>query len=372
MTESPHSTKIPISAVPSTEVERRDWLRLIRSRRVGPATFIRLIREHGNAASALAALPSVAAASGVSKYTAFSVDEAMEEIQSAGVIGARMLCLGAKEYPALLATIPDPPPVLWALGSMALTAKPMIALVGARNSSSVGRRMAARLAAELSEAGYVVVSGMARGIDTEAHRAALSGGTVAVLAGGVDNIYPAENTDLAQAILENGVRLSEMPLGMQAQSRHFPRRNRIISGLSQAVVVIEGAARSGSLITARDALDQGREVMAVPGSPIDGRSAGCNMLIRDGATLVRGAQDIIEALQRPAIEIVEPEPKAIAQNSDRLLDEILSLLSATPVQEDVLIRQIDSPARDVLSVLSMLEFGGQVERQAGGLVAAAA
>ena len=293
------------------------------------------------------------------------------EIQQAMGVNARMLCLGSPEYPALLATIQDPPPVLWALGPRDLNEKPMVALVGARNSSSVGRRMAGRLAAGLAEAGVVVVSGLARGIDAEAHRAALRGGTVAVQAGGVDDIYPAENAELAATIMENGLRLSEMPMGMQPQARHFPRRNRIISGLSQAVVVIEGAARSGSLITARDALDQGREVMAVPGSPIDGRSAGCNILIREGATLVRSIDDILEVIQRPEVAKVEPEVVVEPRNTDGLSGVILSLLSATPVPEDVLIRQVRSPVRDVLSTLSMLEFGGQIERQSGGLVVTA-
>lgn len=366
MSDQPRSQKIPTSALPKSPNEKRDWLRLYRSRRVGPMTFIRLVREHGNAGAALAALPDVALASGAKGYVPCSVQQAEAEIADAHAVGARMLCLGASDYPALLATISDPPAFLWALG--VVPDKPAIALVGARNSSSLGRRMAARLASELSEAGYVVVSGLARGIDAEAHRAALNGGTIAVQAGGVDNIYPRENDELAHNIVANGLRVSEMPMGLQPQARHFPRRNRIISGLSQAVVVIEGASRSGSLITAKDALDQGREVMAVPGNPMDARASGCNMLIRDGATLVRSAADIIEVLQRPKViadNVVEMRPAPEGNLTERLM----SLLGPTPIPEDILIRQTEWPADEVLSALIDLELAEKVERHAGGTIA---
>lgn len=366
MSDQPRSQKIPKSALPKNATEMRDWLRLYRSRRVGPMTFIRLVREHGNATAALSALPDVALASGAKGYMPCSVQQAEAEIADAHAVGARMLCLGAPEYPALLATISDPPAILWALGTV--LEKPTVALVGARNSSSLGRRMAARLAADLSEAGYAVVSGLARGIDAEAHRAALEGGTIAVQAGGVDNIYPRENEELAHEIILNGLRVSEMPMGLQPQARHFPRRNRIISGLAQAVVVIEGASRSGSLITAKDALDQGREVMAVPGNPMDARASGCNMLIRDGATLVRSAEDIMEVLQRPKAEIdnvveIHPSPEG------NLTERLLSLLGPTPIPEDILIRQAEWPADEVLSALIDLELAKKVERHSGGTIA---
>ena len=234
--------------------------------------------------------------------------------------------------------------------------------------------MAKRLAEELTLAGYVVVSGLARGIDTAAHHGALKGGTIAVQAGGVDVIYPAENAQLAQDIGRNGLRLSEMPIGLQPQARHFPARNRIISGLSQAVVVVEAAAKSGSLITARNALDQARDVLAVPGHPFDARASGCNMLIRDGATLVRNANDVIEALQpvaAPAPELpLAPEKPARKPLRDaaRLHDEILSRLGPAPVAEDQLLRDIAASPTKVAPVLVDLELEGKIARQAGGLL----
>jgi len=235
--------------------------------------------------------------------------------------------------------------------------------------------MATKLSTELGELGYVVTSGLARGIDASAHDAALPTGTIAVQAGGLDVTYPKENADLSLRIAEQGLRLSEMPMGLAPHARHFPRRNRIISGLSQAIVVVEGAARSGSLITARNALDQGREVMAVPGSPLDARSAGCNMLIRDGANLVRSAEDIHTALsptappkepEQPDLEFEEdmPEPTPSA-----LPDHILGLLSPSPISEDELIRNTGKPATDVMAILAELDICGQIERQPGGLVA---
>ena len=367
------SAKIPYSALPVNHTDKLDWLRLYRSRRVGPVTFIRLVREHGSVAAALEILPSIAAASGVASYQSMSRESAEIEYAAGHKIGAELLFLGAENYPPRLATIQDPPPVLWALGDPAIAFRTSVAFVGARNSSSLGRRMAAKLAKDLSAEGYVIVSGLARGIDAEAHKAALSGGTIAVLAGGVDNIYPKENNGLAQEILENGLCVSEMPIGLQPQARHFPRRNRIISGLAQAVLVVEGASKSGSLITARNALDQGREVMAVPGNPMDGRAAGCNMLIRDGATLVRWASDIIEALATPPQappEIPVARPKA--KRPDKALSRILmSLIGSAPVQEDILVRQTLRPAQEVMSVLLDLEVTRKIERFAGGAIAVA-
>nr|WP_245904745.1 DNA-processing protein DprA [Pseudoroseicyclus aestuarii] len=269
----------------------------MRSRRVGPATYWRLLAEHGSASAALEALPQVARAAGVEDYRPCPEGPALAEIEAGRRAGARLILAGDPDWPAGLDDLADRPPMLWVAGRGALLSRPMLSLVGARGASSLGLRMARRLAAELSEAGWVVVSGLARGVDAAAHEAALEGGTIAVMAGGVDHIYPSENTELARKILDaRGVRLSEQPMGLVPQARHFPSRNRIIAGLSRAVVVVEAAARSGSLITARAALDAGREVLAVPGHPFDARASGCNMLIRDGATLIRSASDVLEAL----------------------------------------------------------------------------
>src|SRR5690554_3913706 len=242
---------------PTTEEDRVSWLRLIRSRRVGPSTFARLITEHGSAGAALDALPALAHASGVADYAPCTIDAALREYQTGRRAGARLLCLGAVDYPPALAAIADAPPVLWAIGQGATLAQPAIALVGARNASSLGQRTARKLAEGLGHHGFAIVSGLARGIDTVAHGAALKTGTIAVMAGGVDHIYPAENAALAGAIADQGMRLSEQPIGMPPQARHFPRRNRIIAGLALATVVVEAAEGSGSLITARDALEQG-------------------------------------------------------------------------------------------------------------------
>ena len=299
----PASAKIPPAALPRSEAAQLDWLRLARSRRVGPATFIRLIREFGSANAALEELPRIASEAGVRDYAAASRAEVDAEWQAAATAGARPLLLGAPDYPPLLATISDPPPFLWALGAPELARRPVVALVGARNASALGGRMASRLAGELGEMGFVIASGLARGIDAAAHRAALATGTIAAQAGGVDDVYPSENAGLAAEIAATGLRVSEMPMGHGPRAQDFPRRNRIVSGLALGIVVVEGALRSGSLLTARNALDQGREVMAVPGNPMDARAGGCNQLIRDGATLVRSAADVAEALSEslPAV-----------------------------------------------------------------------
>ncbi len=363
---------------PLTEEVWLDWLRLLRSRRVGVTTFFRLLNEYGNAACALEALPGIAAEAGVSDYRAFPEADARREWQAAKQAGAQAIAFGSPDYPLLLADIPDPPPILWTLGRTDLLKSKMIALVGARNASSLGTRMARKLAAELGEAGFVVVSGLARGVDTAAHLAALDTGTIAVLAGGVDVVYPAENAVLAQEIEERGLRLSEQPMSMPPQARHFPRRNRIVSGLAQAVVVIEAAAKSGSLITARSALDQGRDVLAVPGHPFDARASGCNMLIRDGAVLVRSARDVIEALEQPDLAtpakmsaLAKPEPREKSRDPARLRalhQEILSRLGPSPVAEDQIIRDLNARAADVSPEIVTLEMEGRIRRDAGGLL----
>lgn len=355
--------------------DRLDWLRLIRSRRVGPQTFHRLMGQHRSAAAALAALPGIAAASGVEGYEICPEGVVRAEVAAAKAAGARLLCRGEDAYPAALAALPDAPPILWVIGDMALLNRPSVALVGARNASSLGLRMTRRLAEGLGEAGFTVVSGLARGIDAEAHQAALATGTVAVMAGGVDVIYPPENTGIATEIAAQGCRVSEQPMGLQPQTRHFPQRNRLISGLSRAVVVVEAAERSGSLITARTALDQGREVLAVPGHPFDARAAGCNLLIRDGATLVRGPDDVVRALgpltdaprpRRAAVPL--PPPVAVPAEGTGIDAMILARLGPSPLAEDLLIRDLALPPAAIAAGLLSLELEGRVLRQAGGLL----
>ena len=377
MPEETHPSTHP-QLPPTTEDDRVAWLRLLRSRRVGPATFRRLMQEHGSAQAALEALPEVARAAGVEKYTPCPIGVAEAELKAGAALGARLIFIGTPDYPALLAETSDAPPLLWAVGDGAeLLHRPMVALVGARNASSLGLRMAKALAGALSEKGHVVVSGLARGIDTAAHMAALGPGTLAVVAGGVDVMYPAENTKLAEDIARAGLRLSEQPVGTVPQARHFPARNRIISGLVQAVVVVEAAARSGSLITARTALDQGRDVLAVPGHPFDARAAGCNMLIRDGATLVRNADDVLAALPAPAEPAPTPQPdlplasppeRRSLRETARLHTDILDRLGPSPLAEDQLIRDLAAPASQVTPVLTDLEVDGKIRRHPGGLV----
>ena len=363
--------------------DRLARLRLIRSRRVGPATFRRLLAEHGSADAALAALPEVAKQAGVENYEVCAEAAALAEVKAARRLGARMLGLGDPGYPADLADCADAPPILWALGDTRLLDRPMLAMVGTRNASSLGSRMARKLAGELSEAGFVIVSGLARGIDALAHHAALPKGTIAVHAGGLDVIYPAENTDLAHEIARKGLRLSEQPFGLDPQARHFPQRNRIVSGLARAVIVVEAAARSGSLITARNALDQGRDVLAVPGHPMDTRASGCNMLLRDGATLVRDAADVIEAIgpasgtaqaELPLARIpdIPQPPERDWRDRAALNSRILSQLGPTPVAEDQLLRDLGLPTGQGTATLAAMELEGTIIRQPGGLISLAA
>ncbi|MFV1443072.1 MULTISPECIES: DNA-processing protein DprA [unclassified Phaeobacter] len=393
MTEEAHSSTHP-PLPPTTEDIRISWLRLLRSRRVGAVTFHRLLAKYGSAQNALSALPEMARAAGIKGYETCSVDAALAEIKAAEAANARLLCFGEADYPSHLAALRDAPPLLWAVGDPALLHQPTIAIVGARNASSLGVRMARALARDLGEAGYCIISGLARGIDTAAHMAALRTGTCAVMAGGVDVIYPTENTRLAGDIAEQGLMISEHPPGMSPKARHFPARNRIIAGAAQAVVVVEGAAKSGSLITARDALDLGRDVLAVPGHPFDARAAGCNMLIRDGAQLVRNAQDVIEALppmdlsHRVVAELSDrpvPPPEAAAsarltelpppskerrnlRDTAALHQQILDRLGPAPTAEDQLVRDLAIPSRDLAPALTDLELSGAVARAAGGML----
>ena len=385
----------PHPTPPHHEKDRLDRLRLLRSHRIGPATYHRLLAAHGTAAAALAALPGIAREAGLSGYAPRSEAAARAEIRAAREAGARAAFEHEPDYPPALRDVDGAPAVLWARGDLALARRPAVAIVGARDASSLGARMARSLARGLSEAGFVIVSGLARGIDAVAHEAALEGGTVAVTAGGCDVAYPPQNAALMARIASAGLILSAQPMGLAPQARHFPRRNHIVSGLARAVIVVEAAARSGTLITARAALDQGREVLAVPGHPFDGRASGCNALIRDGAVLVRGVEDVLEALaaagaagepaagsvgrsaegrrpappaERGARAAAAPEP---LPDPAGLRSGILSLLGPSPVAEDQVIRDTGLPAERVLPELLSLELEGRVERRPGGLLALA-
>jgi DNA processing protein len=363
-----------------SDAERLDWLRLIRSDRVGPVTFRQLLVRFGGARDALDALPDLARRGGASgRLRICSKMEAQRELETLQAMGARLLGLWEPDYPEFLVRLEDAPPLLCLRGHSVIWTKRCVAMVGARNASANGRRLAQQIARDLAAENWVVVSGLARGIDAAAHEGALDGGTVAVMAGGVDIIYPEEHAKLYGAIEACGAIVSEMPPGTVPQARHFPRRNRLISGLSIGTVVVEAAPRSGSLITARFAGEQGREVMAVPGSPLDPRARGCNQLIREGATLVESAADIIEALSRQAPSLVrEPNVPEFLGSSAADLDEgqlalarreLTELLGPTPVAVDELLRQCQVSPALVHMVLLELELAGQIERHPGNRVA---
>jgi DNA processing protein len=361
-----------------TDQERLDWLRLIRSENVGPRTFRALVDHCGSACDALSALPHMARRGGANGAARIcSRPEAEREIEAARSLGVSLVALGEAEYPWRLAMIDDAPPLLAVRGQRAALARPMVAVVGARNASAAGIKLAERLARELGEAGLAVVSGLARGIDAAAHRASLATGTIAVLAGGHDRIYPPEHAELAAAILEQGTAVSEMPLGYEPRAHDFPRRNRLISGLAAGVVVIEAARRSGSLITTRLALEQGREVFAVPGSPLDARTEGSNGLLKQGATLVTEAEDVLAVLRPILGEPLEhrvdearsaPAPARTAEPRDEERSRIADLLGPTPVAIDDLVRLSGKSAAAVRTVLLELELAGRLQRHAGGLV----
>lgn len=375
MTGEAHSSNHP-PLPPTTEDQRYSWLRLLRSRRIGITTFYRLMAEFGSAQNVLSALPERAATAGVKGYKIYPTHMLDAEITAAKAAGARLLCFGDTNYPLNLMQLKTAPPVLWALGDLSLLSRPSVAMVGARNASSLGMRMAATLARDLGRAGHVIVSGLARGIDTAAHQATLDSGTIAVVAGGVDTIYPAENKALTQSIAQTGLILSEHPMGMTPQARHFPARNRIIAGLSRATVVIEAAAKSGSLITARDALDLGREVLAVPGHPLDARASGCNLLIRDGALLIRHAEDVLAALplrdeetaRKPAFQDLPQSPpkRRNLRETAALHQEVLTRLSPSPTDEADLIQTQENETRGILRSLTDLELDQEVIRLPDG------
>ncbi|HET9616467.1 MAG TPA: DNA-processing protein DprA [Pseudolabrys sp.] len=359
-----------------SDEQRIDWLRLIRSDNVGPRTFRELINHFGGAGAALAALPTLARRGGAAASRIFSREDAERELAATRARGIALVALGEADYPPRLMMIDDAPPLLAVRGEHAILTRHLVAIVGSRNASAAGMKFAARLARDLGAAGYGVVSGLARGIDASAHRASLDTGTVAVLAGGHDRIYPAEHVPLVEEIMPQGAAVSEMPLTWEPRAHDFPRRNRIISGLSVGIVIVEAARRSGSLITARLAGEQGREVFAVPGSPLDPRAEGTNGLIKQGATMVTEAKDVIDALAPIVgrgfdLPIEEPErdgPDAAAEPSEDERGRIVALLGPSPCSIDDLVRLSRSSPAIVRMVLLELELAGRIERHGGGLV----
>lgn len=364
-----------------TDAQRLDWLRLIRSENVGPRTFRQLVNYYGGAGAALKALPELARRGGASRAVKVQPpDDAKRELEAAQRHGVTFVALGEKDYPARLQAIDDAPPILAVRGQPEALALPMVAIVGSRNASAAGVRFAERIARDLGKADFGIVSGLARGIDAAAHRATLTTGTVAVLAGGQDRIYPPEHADLLGSILEHGAAISEMPMGWEPRARDFPRRNRLISGLALGVVIVEAAVRSGSLITARMALEQGREVFAVPGSPLDPRAEGTNGLLKQGATLTTEAADVISVLQpimghsldqTGGLPMAEPENFSPndGEPDNNARARIISLLGPTPVSIDELIRLSGSSPAVVRITLLELDIAGRLDRQPGGLIA---
>lgn len=359
-----------------TEEERTDWLRLIRAENVGPRTFRMLVDQFGGAGPAIRLVPELARRGGRSILNIPSRAEAETELAAAAKMNIRYVALGEAEYPALLREIDDPPPLLAVRGQIEIFARPTVAIVGARNASISGTRYATKLAREFGEAGFVVVSGLARGIDSAAHRASLESGTIAVLAGGHAKPYPPEHGELLESLVENGAAVSEMPHTWEPRAHDFPRRNRLISGLAMGVVVVEAAERSGSLITARLAGEQGRDVFAVPGSPADPRAGGTNRLLKQGATIVTSAEDVIEAI-RPMLGLTAPAiaretaivvSKAPGMDADELRERVAALLGPAPVTLDDLVRESRAKAGDVQIALLELELAGRIERHGGGLV----
>ncbi len=361
-----------------SDSERRAWLRLTRVSNVGPVTFSQLVARFGSAATALEEVPRLVRRGGGEVVQLPSDADARREIEALAKLGGRLIASIEPDYPRGLKALDAPPPTLAVLGHDALLTREMIAVVGARNASALGRKLANNLAAELGAAGLVVVSGMARGIDAAAHEGALKSGTCAVVAGGVDIIYPPENAQLYERIKTEGIVVSEMPLGLAPQARHFPRRNRIISALARGVVVVEAAEGSGSLITANFALEQNREVFAVPGSPLDPRAKGANRLLRQGAILTETADDVLGVLrpilggefQEPAreVDVTPSTEQPTDEETDRVRAIIEEALGPTPVSSDELIRLCGAPTASVLTVLLELELAGRLARHPGNRV----
>ncbi|MFC5390986.1 DNA-processing protein DprA [Brevundimonas bullata] len=356
---------------PLSDAERFARLRLARTDRVGPVAFSQLLQRFGSAVRAVEALPDLVRRSGRDGYALPAVERVEAELAAGERVGARLILLGDADYPDLLAAVDPPPPLLWTRGDISLLSRPCIGVVGARIASAGGQRIARGLSQQLGEAGRVVVSGLARGIDAAAHLGALPTGTVAVLGGGVDDIYPSENADLYRQIVDQGCIVSESPVGARAQARDFPRRNRIISGLSRGVIVVEAEIRSGSLITARLANEQGRDVFAVPGSPLDPRSKGPNELLRQGAILCEGLEDVerafttLRTLREPPGD--SPFDGAPDDLDDALIEQVAALLSPVPTPRDELARALDLPIGVVAAALLELSLSNRATLLPGGL-----
>lgn len=355
--------------------ERRDWLRLIRTPTVGPVAFRDLLRRYKTAGAALDAWPQIITKKSVSIPTAQDIED---EISASEDQGIRVLAACEPDYPEYLRAVDPVPPVISVLGRIDILHRPCVAIVGSRNASAIGQRFARQIARELGVAGYTVISGLARGIDANAHWGAIETGTGAVLGGGVDHVYPRQNAELYETMMQHGALISESPLGYQATARDFPRRNRIISGLSVGVVVIEAAERSGTLITARYALEQNREVMAAPGSPLDPRTKGCNRLIQQGAALIETTDDILNVLSNRMPPIVmEPDDLyraaefdwEAAQKDIRTAKETIhTLLSPTPTPRDEIIRLSGHPVAIASAALLEMELNGDIWVEADGRV----
>ncbi|VTZ49954.1 DNA-protecting protein DprA [Methylocella tundrae] len=411
---------------PLTDAERFDWLRLFRSENIGPRSFVSLLRRYGGAGAALEALPELIASGKagrpISIASASDIEAELEQLDRHGVA---LIGLCEPAYPALLRQTHSPPPLIAARGDLACLKRSKIAVVGSRNASAAGLAFAEQISRGVARAGHVIVSGLARGIDARAHQAALETGTIAVLAGGLGNIYPAEHAGLLERLVEHGAAISEMPFHWEARGRDFPRRNRIVAGLSRGIIVVEAARRSGSLITASFAAEEGREIFAAPGSPLDPRAEGANDLLRNGATFCTRAEDVLDALARqdlspdmPGFGFSEPEagrpyapfwdeldlpefdgalvrtmeltleidafaldesdlgrdkPAGVVDSPapltrDAILARVIELLGPAPVSVDELVRASKAPARDVRTILFELELGGRIERHGGDLV----
>ena len=390
----PDARTLPLSAAQQpvlTGEQRVAWLRLIRSENVGPVTFRELVNQFGGATEALAALPVLSRRGG--RRTSLRIcrrDEAEAELDAVDRLGAQLVALGEAGYPPWLARIDAPPPLLCIKGQPRLVSRPIISIVGSRNGSAAGQKIARTLAADLGRQGFVIASGLARGIDAAAHRAALETGTIAVLAGGVDVIYPPEHAELHRQIARDGLLVCERPPGLDPRAQDFPRRNRLISGMAAGLIVVEAARRSGSLITARFAAEQGREVFAVPGNPLDPRAEGTNGLLKSGATLVTHAADVIGALEATlawrspplAGHVGERDPSlgdesTDAGQSDRAADDpaatdvrarIIEALGAAPIELDEIARASRCTARDMRVVLLELDLAGRIEHHPGNMV----
>jgi DNA processing protein len=354
-----------------SDAERFAWLRLARTETVGPVTFRHLLARYGSARAALGALPALLRRAGRADPGAIpSLAAAQDEIAAGEAMGATLICGCDEAFPEMLAALDPPPPIIWALGDASLLRRRSVAVVGARIASAVGRRFAREISSALGREGLVVVSGLARGVDAAAHEGALATGTAAVLGGGVGDIYPPENGALYHAIAERGCIVSESAPGRRAQAKDFPRRNRLISGLSLAVVVVEAELKSGSLITARLAAEQGREVLAVPGSPLDPRARGCNDLIRQGAAVCEGAEDVLRALGGLRGLSAPPAPSYIGGTDDpppELIESVYDLLSPAPAPIDELARAVGAPPGQVFAALIELSLAGRAELLGGGM-----